>query len=169
MNIEHDVDRFHSAQSNGKPTAYDRALSELRAGRKRSHWIWFVLPQLRSLGRSAMAQRYGLADLEEAQAYLADPLLRQRYEEVVAVIREQLRNPHQRLELLMGSGLDAAKTISSLTLFEAAGLASASELLDQIGRRCPLTIERLALTPAPADPQPAPPAPPARPAADPAG
>ena len=65
---------FHSAQTNGNPTAYDRALAELRAGRKRSHWIWFVLPQLRSLGRSAMAQRYGLADLEEAQAYLADPL-----------------------------------------------------------------------------------------------
>ena len=92
-----------------------------------------------------------------------------RYEAVVAVIREQLRNPQQRLELLMGSGLDAAKAISSLTLFEAAGLASAGELLDQIGRRCPLTLERVALTPAPADPRPAPPAPPARPAADPAG
>jgi uncharacterized protein (DUF1810 family) len=160
---------FHSAQTNGNPTAYDRALIELCAGRKRSHWIWFVLPQLRGLGRSTMAQRYGLADLEEAEAYLADPVLRQRYEEVLAVIHEQLRNPQQRLELLMGSGLDAAKTISSLSLFEAAGLASAGELLDQIGRRCRLTLERLALTPAPADPQPAPPAPPARPAADPAG
>ena len=105
-----------------------------------------MLPQLRSLGRSTMAQRYGLADLEEAQAYLADPMLRQRYEAVVAVIHEQLRNPQQRLELLMGSGLDPAKTISSLTLFEAAGLQSAGDLLDQIGRRCRQTLARLTLT-----------------------
>ena len=136
MNIDHDVNRFHSAQTNGNPTAYDSALAELSAGRKRSHWIWFVLPQLRGLGRSAIAQHYGLADLEEAQAYLADPVLRQRYEAVVAVIREELRNPQQRLELLMGSGLDAANTSSSLTLFEAAGLASATTLLNLLGRRC---------------------------------
>ena len=63
-------------------------------------------------------------------------MLRQRYEEVVAVIREHLRNPQQRLELLMGSGLDTANTISSLTLFEAAGLASATTLLNLLGRRC---------------------------------
>jgi uncharacterized protein (DUF1810 family) len=164
-----ELERFIAAQNADNQTIYERAARELKAGRKRSHWIWFVLPQLRGLGRSAMAQHYGLADLEEAQAYLADPVLRQRYEEVLTVIREQLRNPQQRLELLMGSGLDAAKTISSLTLFEAAGLASAGDLLDQIGHRCPLTLERLALTPEQADPLQAPPALPARPAADPSG
>lgn len=138
-----DLDRFHSAQSAGSPSAHERALAELRNGRKRSHWIWFVLPQLTGLGRSAMAQRYGISGLTEARAYLADPLLRQRLEAVIGVIDEQLRKPGQSLEHLMGSGLDAAKTVSSLTLFEAAGLESAGALLDQIGRRCGQTLERL--------------------------
>ena len=137
------LDRFHSAQNSGHPTAYDRALAELRDGRKRSHWIWFVLPQLAGLGQSEMAQRYGIAGLAEAHAYLADPLLRQRLETVISEIDEQLRQPGQSLEHLMGSGLDAAKTVSSLTLFEAAGLESAGALLDRIGRRCERTLERL--------------------------
>ena len=138
-----DLDRFHAAQNAGSPSAYNRALAELRSGRKRSHWIWFVLPQLAGLGHSEMAQRYGIAGLAEASAYLADPLLRQRLEAVIAVINAQLRQPGQSLEHLMGSGLDAAKTVSSLTLFEAAGLESAGALLDQIGRRCGQTLERL--------------------------
>jgi len=62
---------------------------------------------------------------------------------VIGVIDEQLRKPGQSLEQLMGSGLDAAKTVSSLTLFEAAGLESAGALLDRIGRRCGRTLERL--------------------------
>lgn len=138
-----DRDRFHSAQHAGSPSAHDRALAELRSGRKRSHWIWFVLPQLRGLGRSAMAEHYGIAGLEEARAYLADPVLRQRLEAVIQVIDEQLRQPGQSLERLMGNGLDAAKTVSSLTLFEAAGLESAGALLNRIGRRCAQTLERL--------------------------
>lgn len=138
-----DLDRFHAGQSAGSPSAYDRALAELRSGRKRSHWIWFVLPQIQGLGRSAMAQRYGIAGISEARAYLADPLLRQRLEAVIAVIDAQLRQPGHGLEQLMGSGLDAAKTVSSLTLFEAAGLESAGVLLDRIGRRCVQTLERL--------------------------
>ena len=137
--------RFHTTQSAGIPSAHDRALAELRSGRKRSHWIWFVLPQLGGLGRSAMAQRYGIADLAEARAYLADPLLRQRLEGVIGVIDEQLRKPGQSLEQLMGSGLDAAKTVSSLTLFEAAGLESAGALRGRIGRLCARTLERLGL------------------------
>ena len=71
------------------------------------------------------------------------PLLRQRLQAVISVIDEQLRQPGQSLEHLMGSGLDAAKTVSSLTLFEAAGLDSAGALLDQIGRRCERTLEQL--------------------------
>ena len=143
VTLDPDLTRFYSAQNTGHPTAYDRALAELRSGRKRSHWIWFVLPQLAGLGRSAMAQRYGIADLAKARSYLSDPLLRQRLEGVIGVIDEQLRKPGQSLEHLMGSGLDAAKTVSSLTLFEAAGLESAGALLDQIGRRCARTLERL--------------------------
>lgn len=138
-----DLSRFLSAQNSGSPTTYERALAELKAGRKRSHWIWFVLPQLQGLGHSAMAQRYGIHGLAEAQAYLDEPSLRQRLEEVISVIGEQLELPGQSLEHLMGSGLDAAKTISSLTLFEAAGLTSAKQLLDQIGHRCEKTINLL--------------------------
>jgi uncharacterized protein (DUF1810 family) len=147
-----DLSRFLSAQNSGSPTIFERALAELKAGRKRSHWIWFVLPQLQALGRSAMAQRYGIHGLAEAQAYLEEPLLRQRLEEVISVIGEQLQLPGQSLEHLMGSGLDAAKTISCLTLFEAAGLSSAKELLNQLGRRCSKTQ---ALLTAPATPPPA--------------
>lgn len=137
------LDRFHAAQNAGQPTAYDQAMAELRAGHKCSHWIWFVLPQLVGLGRSVMAQRYGIADLAEARAYLADPLLGQRLEMVITVINEQLSQPGQNLEQLMGSGLDATKTVSSLTLFEAAGLASATTLLNHLGRRCGWTQAQL--------------------------
>ena len=142
-----DLSRFLSAQSSGQPTTYERALAELRAGRKRSHWIWFVLPQLQGLGRSAMAQRYGIAGLEEAQSYLGHPTLRCHLDEVIAVIANQLQQPGQSLERLMCGQLDAAKTVSSLTLFAAAGLASAHELLNQLGRRCELTRELLRTTP----------------------
>ncbi len=138
-----DIGRFSRAQGAGAECAYEYALAELRNGRKRSHWIWFVLPQLRGLGRSATAQRFGLDGLDEARAYLADQLLRQRLEEVIAVIHYQLQQPDQSLERLMGGELDANKTISSLTLFEAAGLASATTLLNHLGRRCAWTQTQL--------------------------
>ncbi len=138
-----DISRFSRAQGAGPPSAYQRALAELRTGRKHSHWIWLVLPQLRGLGRSATAQRYGLYGLGEVKAYLADPLLRQRLEEVIDVIHHQLQHPDQSLERLMGGELDATKTISSLTLFEAAGLASATTLLNHLGRRCAWTQTQL--------------------------
>jgi uncharacterized protein (DUF1810 family) len=66
-----DIERFVSAQE----PVFDTVLSELRAGRKRSHWMWFVFPQLRGLGRSYMAKYYGLGSLAEARAYLALPVL----------------------------------------------------------------------------------------------
>ncbi len=135
--------RFHSAQGEGDRGVYAQALQELKAGAKQTHWIWFVLPQLRALGQSAMAERYGIADLAEAQAYLADPLLRQRLEEVIAVIAAQLQRPGQNLPLLMGGDLDATKTLSCLTLFAAAGLPSAAALLNQLNRRCHRTLARL--------------------------
>ncbi len=83
-----------------------------------------------------MALRYGLDGLAAAQTYLADPLLRQRLEDVISVIQEQLQRPDQSLERLMGGELDATKTISCLSLFEAAGLASATTPLNHLGRRC---------------------------------
>ena len=144
--------RFLDAQNAGHPSSYDRALAELRAGRKRSHWIWFVLPQHQGLGRSAMAQRYGIDGREEAKAYLAEPTLLSRLEEVIAVIAEKLHQPEQTLERLMGGNLAATKTISCLTLFDAAGLSSAEALLNQLGRRCSKTQAMLS---APATPPPA--------------
>jgi uncharacterized protein (DUF1810 family) len=133
------IARFLEAQNAGKPSSYDIALAELRNGRKRSHWVWFVLPQLQGLGRSTMALRFGVNGIEEATSYVADPILRRRLEEVIAAITEQLHKPDQYLDRLMGGVLDAAKTISCLTLFEAAGLSTATELLDQLGRRCTKT------------------------------
>ena len=131
-----DLSRFLTAQNEGTPSSFERALSELKSGRKRSHWIWFVLPQLRCLGRSATAIHFGIEDLEEARAYLADPVLRERLEQVISVLAEQLEHPDQSLRKLMGKPIDATKTISSLTLFEAAGLCSATAVLEQLGGRC---------------------------------
>jgi uncharacterized protein (DUF1810 family) len=68
----YDLDRFVEAQAGG---VHERVLGELRGGRKRSHWMWYVFPQLTALGSSAMAQRYGIASLDEARAYLAHPVL----------------------------------------------------------------------------------------------
>ena len=69
----HDLQRFVIAQDEGG--TYERALAELRAGRKTSHWMWFVFPQIAGLGQSAMSQRYAIESLEEARAYLDHPVL----------------------------------------------------------------------------------------------
>lgn len=137
------LSRYLFAQNTGG--SYEQALAELRAGRKRSHWIWFVLPQLEGLGRSAMALRYGIHGIEEAKAYLEHPTLRSRLEEAIGEIADQLQTPGQSLERLMGGKLDATKTVSSLTLFAAAGLVSARDVLDQLGCCCERTLERLSI------------------------
>ena len=137
------LQRFRVAQDRGNPSLYELAIAELQEGRKSSHWIWFVLPQLRGLGQSPTARHFGIADLCEARAYLADDILKKRLEQVIGIISVQLEQPNQTLNHLMGSDLDANKTISSLTLFEAAGLMSASNLLDQLNQRCQSTIALL--------------------------
>jgi uncharacterized protein (DUF1810 family) len=137
------LQRFHLAQGHGADSAYEQALAELRSGRKQGHWIWFVLPQLRGLGQSPTSQHYGIENLAEAQAYLADPLLRQRLEAVIEAIEAQLQQPGQSLTVLMGGELDAAKTISSLTLFSAAGLPAAALLLNRLDSHCAVTQSKL--------------------------
>lgn len=109
-----DLDRFVRAQA----LDFDRALAELSAGRKRSHWIWYVFPQLAGLGSSPMAERYGLRGADEATAYLRHPTLRARLLDAARAVLAylQLERP-ARLELLMGSGIDALKLVSSMTLF----------------------------------------------------
>ncbi len=109
---------FHEAQAS-RSTGYDPALAEIRRGRKTSHWIWYIFPQLAGLGRSSMAEKYAIRDLAEACDYLSDPLLRARYEEITSAVSDQLARG-LALEDLMGSRIDALKLVSSLTLFRAA-------------------------------------------------
>jgi uncharacterized protein (DUF1810 family) len=105
-----DLERFRSAQAG----AYDQALAELRAGRKRGHWIWFVFPQVRGLGHSEMSRRYAIESLAEARAYLADgtlgPRLRACCEALDALGEEA------DIAMVLGS-TDALKLRSSMTLF----------------------------------------------------
>ena len=149
--ISMSLKRFIQAQDDGQPS-YSEALGELCAGSKRSHWIWYVLPQLRGLGSSPMAQRYGIDGLREAHAYLAHPVLGARLLQTLSIIEEQLQLPAQSLEKLMGSGIDAQKMVSCLTLFEAAGLVEAKAPLDllqsQGWQRCAKTLLYLAVNPA---------------------
>ena len=105
------LDRFVSAQQG----RYDDALGELQRGRKTGHWIWFVLPQLRGLGRSPMAHEYGLAGRAEAAAYLAHPVLGERLRDCV---RALLTHQGRSAASIVGD-VDAMKLRSCLTLFEA--------------------------------------------------
>ncbi|WNG20264.1 DUF1810 domain-containing protein [Cystobacter fuscus] len=107
----HDLARFVRAQDDGG--TYDRALAELRRGRKTSHWMWFVFPQIAGLGRSAMAQRYAIASLDEARAYLAHPTLGPRLIECAGVVAG---TSAPSAETIFGD-IDAQKLRSSMTLF----------------------------------------------------
>ncbi len=106
------LQRFVDAQSGG---VYERALAEIRAGEKRSHWMWFIFPQHRELGRSATAKFYGLSGEVEARAYLAHPVLGPRYRECVAAARA-LVDAGKTLEAIFGE-LDAMKFRSSVEIF----------------------------------------------------
>ena len=111
MNGSRDLDRFVAAQEAGG--TYAAALAELRRGRKTTHWMWFVLPQLAGLGRSATSVRYAIRSLDEAGAYLAHPLLGARLRETAEVIAASAA---PTADALLGS-IDAVKLRSSMTLF----------------------------------------------------
>jgi uncharacterized protein (DUF1810 family) len=111
----HDLQRFVDAQNGGG--TYDRALAELRAGRKTSHWMWFVFPQIAGLGQSEMSRRYAIASLEEARAYLEHPVLGPRLVECAEAL---LPHDGKSAEAILG-GIDATKLRSSMTLFARAG------------------------------------------------
>lgn len=104
------IERFLQAQEH----SYRYALEELKEGRKRSHWIWYVFPQLKGLGRSYNSEFYGISGLEEAKAYLEHPVLGQRLREVCDVI---LRLPTNDAREVFG-GIDSVKLRSSMTLFD---------------------------------------------------
>jgi uncharacterized protein (DUF1810 family) len=135
-----DLQRFVTAQE----PVYDTVLAELRAGRKRTHWIWFVFPQLRGLGRSATADRFGIASLAEARAYLEHPVLGSRLRECTRLV--------QRLEGRSAEDVfgfpDVLKVRSSMTLFARAADDDADfdAVLEKFydGEPDPATVELLA-------------------------
>ncbi|GGL89976.1 DUF1810 domain-containing protein [Nakamurella endophytica] len=106
-----DLPRFVDAQDAGG--TYRQALAELERGRKSSHWMWFVFPQLAGLGQSAMSRRYAIASLDEARAYLAHPVLGARLRECLAV----LARTEGRSAVDVFGSIDAQKLQSSVTLF----------------------------------------------------
>jgi uncharacterized protein (DUF1810 family) len=108
-----DLERFVEAQA----PVYETVLRELRAGRKTTHWTWFIFPQAKGLGRSAMSERYGIGSLDEARAYLAHPVLGPRLRECTELV---LAHEGVPLEEILGA-LDAMKFRSSMELFRAAG------------------------------------------------
>ena len=114
MDDPYRLERFVSAQDRGG--AYQRALAELRAGAKSSHWMWYVFPQVAGLGRSATAREFAISSVAEARAYLAHPVLGPRLRECARVVADTQGRPAERIFGLV----DAMKLRSSMTLFQAA-------------------------------------------------
>jgi uncharacterized protein (DUF1810 family) len=138
----YDLQRFVEAQE----PVYDTVLAELRNGAKRSHWIWFVFPQLRGLGRSPTAQHYGIASLDEARAYLAHPVLGARLRECARLVAGI---EGRSVDAIFGSP-DNLKVRSSMTLFAHAAAdgdlaADFRAVLDKFydGQEDPATVELL--------------------------
>jgi uncharacterized protein (DUF1810 family) len=109
--VDHDLQRFVTAQDSGG--TYDAALAELRAGRKRSHWMWFVFPQIAGLGSSSTARRYAVSGLDEARAYLAHPVLGPRLLDASRALLELDGGD----PVAVFGPVDAQKLRSSMTLF----------------------------------------------------
>lgn len=137
------LERFVTAQAGF--SGYDSALQEMKAGRKQTHWIWYIFPQLRGLGRSSMAMEYGIIDQTEAIAYLEHPLLGERLREITRTLLHQSNCSAQEV---MGSGIDAKKLQSSMTLFATIQQSDTlyADLLDYFfeGKRCRKTLDLLA-------------------------
>ena len=109
----YNLSRFLNAQE----TDYQTALAEIKNGHKTSHWIWYIFPQLKELGRSRTAIYYGIENLDEAKEYLANATLRERLLEISGALLELKSND---IEYIMGSSIDKKKLQSSMTLFHLA-------------------------------------------------
>ncbi|HVW75137.1 MAG TPA: DUF1810 domain-containing protein [Rhizomicrobium sp.] len=136
--LSFDLQRFDHAQQG----VYERTLAELRDGHKRSHWIWFIFPQVAGLGHSAMAQRYAVTSLDEARAYLAHDVLGPRLRECTqAVLDAEGHSAHA----IFGAP-DDLKFRSSMTLFDLAepdGIFHAALEKYFDGKSDPLTLEKI--------------------------
>jgi len=141
MDDPYDLHRFVAAQDTGR--SYDQATAELRRGRKTSHWMWFVFPQIAGLGQSPVARMYAISGLAEAQAYLAHPVLGPRLAECAAIVGAL---SGRTAEQIFG-GIDALKLRSSMTLFLRAAPDEPAfrQVLDQYfgGKPDPATDERI--------------------------
>ncbi|MGV6873574.1 DUF1810 domain-containing protein [Pseudochelatococcus sp. B33] len=122
------LDRFVLAQE----ATFDTALAELRAGRKRTHWMWFIFPQLRGLGHSPMAQSYGIGSLDEARAYLAHPVLGPRLKLATHTVIE---TEGSSLHGIFGSP-DDMKFRSCMTLFSIASGQADNPFRQALDRWC---------------------------------
>ena len=118
------LERFVTAQNEGG--TYDAAVDELRAGRKRSHWMWFVFPQIAGLGQSPTSRHFAISSLDEARAYLAHPVLGPRLIEAAQIVAEL---DGRTADEIFG-GIDATKLRSSMTLF--AYVDSANPIFGQV-------------------------------------
>jgi uncharacterized protein (DUF1810 family) len=120
------LSRFESAQE--AHGTYARAVAELRAGRKRSHWMWFVFPQIAGLGQSSMSRTYAISSLDEARAYLEHPLLGARLVECAQILASL---GGRTAEDVLGT-IDAVKLRSSMTLFAAAAPGERGAVFRQV-------------------------------------
>lgn len=138
-NIENTgLQRFIEAQND----SYDQALKEIRNGRKLTHWIWYIFPQIKGLGFSYNSEYYGIASLQEAKDYLENELLRKRLFEITESL---LMYKGKDIESIMGD-IDALKLKSSMTLFDAVQPGGIfGEVLDEFygGERCRRTLEKI--------------------------
>lgn len=132
------MDRFIEAQERH----YQLALTEVRAGNKQSHWVWYIFPQMRGLGRSYFAQMYGILDREEAEAYLSHEILGKRLREITEAL---LAHEDRTAEEIFGD-LDAMKVRSCMTLFD---IISPDDIFSEVlkrfysNTRCELTTGML--------------------------
>ena len=137
---ETDINRFIEAQNVPYFSGYKQALEEIKNGKKTNHWIWYIFPQLRCLGRSSTAIYYGIADKLEAQRYLEDAVLGQRLREISAAL---LAHTNKTAEEILGV-TDAIKVRSCMTMFDFLSPNDIfGEVLDSFygGERCEITLK----------------------------
>jgi uncharacterized protein (DUF1810 family) len=138
----YDLQRFVAAQRH----SYDDAVAELRSGRKTTHWMWFVFPQIAGLGHSPTARTYAITSLAEARAYLAHPVLGHRLRECASILIALAGGTGRTAEQIFG-GIDATKLRSCMTLFLRAepGEKGFRQVLDKYfgGAADPATEERI--------------------------
>ena len=143
MEDKFNLERFVEAQDTEPLGDYQQALAEMRAGEKRGHWIWYIFPQMRGLGRSPNSDFFGISGLEEAKAYLAHEVLGPRLREITEAV---LENEGEPVDVLMGWEVDAMKLQSSMTLFDAASPNDIfGDVLDTFfdGQRCRKTLSMI--------------------------